>query len=202
MSHRAHSWPLVIAAVALALVQPAEARCRRAVLVAEAGPLSGDDRSHRNPSPTETELGEDPTAGTGAPVDRKRRPGIEAETPSSAPAATGLPATASGSGREFGTGKGREPATGAGSGGAPVPATYTVAPGETLRAVLTRWADASGWQLVWEPSQDYSLSAPASFPGDFPAAAGRLMESLQGNGAPFGAELYNGNRVIRVTRVR
>jgi hypothetical protein len=190
MSHRAHSWPLVIAAVALALVQPAEARCRRAVLVAEAGPLSGDDRSHRNPPPTETELGEDPTAGTGAPVDRKRRPGIEAETSSPAPAATGLPASL------------EMPGTASGSGGAPVPATYTVAPGETLRAVLTRWADASGWRLVWEPTQDYVLSAPASFSGSFREASTQIMESLKHNGAPFGAELYTGNRVLRVTQVR
>jgi hypothetical protein len=82
------------------------------------------------------------------------------------------------------------------------PAPYTVAPGETLRTVLTRWTAASGWQLVWEAPNDYTLSATASFPGSLEQAATRLMEAVHHAGAPFGARMAYGNRVLRVTRVR
>jgi hypothetical protein len=80
--------------------------------------------------------------------------------------------------------------------------TYTIASGETLRTVLTRWTEESGWDLVWEPSSDYSLGAGATFHGDMKMAIAGLMESLRDSGAPFGAEMWNGNRVVRVMRVR
>lgn len=83
----------------------------------------------------------------------------------------------------------------------PVP-ILTVVAGETLRAVLDRWSTSAGWHLVWDAAADYSMSAPATFAGGFPEAVSQLMESLKSNGAPFGAELYAGNRVVRIMRVR
>jgi hypothetical protein len=80
--------------------------------------------------------------------------------------------------------------------------TYTIASGETLRTVLTRWTGESGWDLVWEPTNDFSLGAGATFHGDMKVAIAGLMESLRDSGAPFGAEMWNGNRVVRVVRVR
>lgn len=80
---------------------------------------------------------------------------------------------------------------------------FSVARGESLRAALTRWAGASGWTLVWDASSDYALGADAEFPGgDLKQAVSKLMESLKSNGAPYGAEMWTGNRVVRVTRVR
>lgn len=83
----------------------------------------------------------------------------------------------------------------------PLP-TYTISPGETLRSVLTRWTKDDGWGLVWEPSNDFVLAAGATFGGDMKVAITGLMESLRDNGAAYGAELYNGNRIVRVVRVR
>jgi hypothetical protein len=79
---------------------------------------------------------------------------------------------------------------------------FAVSPGESLRAALARWTESAGWTLVWDASSDYSLSAAAVFPGDMRQAVAALMESLKGNGAPFGAEIWTGNRVVRVTKVR
>jgi len=80
--------------------------------------------------------------------------------------------------------------------------TYAVSPGETLRTALTRWTATGGWELVWDAPNDYTLGAGAGFGGGLIPAVTRLMESLRANGAPFGAELFEGNRVVRVTRNR
>ena len=80
--------------------------------------------------------------------------------------------------------------------------TYRVSAGETLRTALTRWTSGSGWDLVWDAPNDYSLSAAAEFHGGLTEAVTQLMESLRANGAPFGADVWQGNQVIRVTRNR
>jgi hypothetical protein len=177
----------LLTVLAGALQEPAEARCRRAGL--EAARAAESKLSYREPSaaeiaPSERELGAE---GEPESTSTPRSSGVRI-------AAIAPPAPES-----------AEPRPARGSSGSAPPFAlprFTVNPGETLRGVLTRWADASGWQVVWEASNDYSLSAPASFPSDFREATTRLMESLQSNGAPFGAELYNANRVVRVTRVR
>ena len=80
--------------------------------------------------------------------------------------------------------------------------TYRVSAGETLRTALTRWTSGSGWDLVWDAPNDDSLSAAAEVPGGLTEAVTQLMESLRANGAPFGADVWQGNQVIRVTRNR
>jgi hypothetical protein len=164
--------------------EPANARCRRAILEAA-----------RAAEVQERELGAE--AAPDSPA-APRTGGVRVAA--LAPPTPERPASAS----RPGTSTHNEAVAQAPPPSVPPPALprFTIAPGETLRTVLTRWADASGWQLVWDASHDFSLSAPASFPGDFREAATRLLESLQSNGAPFGAELYSANRVIRVTRVR
>jgi hypothetical protein len=187
--------------VLVGIVQvPAEARCRRAVLEAARAaesPLSLRESLETErgvPERPEQELGAEPE---GPPPRAARRPGRVSASPApDRPARPTVVAAREVPEEDEGAGARPSAAT------PPPPPTYTMAPGETLRSVLTRWADASGWQVVWEASNDYSLSAPASFPSDFREATTRLMESLQSNGAPFGAELYNANRVVRVTRVR
>ena len=81
-------------------------------------------------------------------------------------------------------------------------ASYAVSAGETLRSALARWTSGSGWELVWDAPNDYSLSAAAEFHGGLTEAVTQLMESLRANGAPFGADIWQGNQVIRVTRNR
>jgi hypothetical protein len=179
--------------IALALVTTgaADAHCRRAALTAGLDTLRPTLASAaRTAAPFEPELGAEP-AGTGAPVQAKSassapKPETSSSTPTAARSAT--PPS--------------DPAPAAPLPPSDVPSPYTVAPGETLRAVLTRWTAASGWQLVWEAPNDYTLSATASFPGSLEQAATRLMEAVHSAGAPFGARMAYGNRVLRVTRVR
>lgn len=40
-------------------------------------------------------------------------------------------------------------------------AIYRVSAGESLKSALGRWSQAAGWELVWDASSDYSLSAAA-----------------------------------------
>lgn len=86
---------------------------------------------------------------------------------------------------------------------APLP-EWKVEAGETLRATLQRWSAQTrdGWHVIWEPHDDLEMVAPAVFRGAFVDVVGSLMEAVQAGGAPYGAEIYRGNRVIRVLRVR
>jgi hypothetical protein len=228
-SRRLSAAPILLITLALLGAGPVEARCRRAVLEAARAaesPLSLRESLETERDIPERELGADPE---GPPPRAARRPGRVSASPAperpaqatvvaarevpeedegagarpSAATPAVAPVPASRAAVEPAGGPGHSPESPARAlPPPPPPPTYTMAPGETLRTVLTRWADASGWQVVWEASHDYSLSAPARFVGDFREATTRLMESLQSNGAPFGAELYNANRVVRVTRVR
>lgn len=176
--------PLLALLAAAASAPAAEARCRRVPppVAADSGMVPVPTRLAAAP-PQERELGSDgPTQTTGDDSS-----GADREPP---PAAQ-RPATPALSGQ----GEARP---------APAPRPdYAVAPGETLRAVLARWAGAEGWQLVWDAGNDYALDAAARFPGgDLERAVAQLLEALQRNGAPYGASLAAGNRVIRVARVR
>ncbi len=83
-----------------------------------------------------------------------------------------------------------------------LPPTFLVSAGETLHHVLYRWATGAGWSLVWEPANDYTLSAGASFHGDLKESLRSLMESLRAGGAPYGVELWAANRIVRVVVAR
>jgi hypothetical protein len=171
--------PLI--ALALVTAGTADAHCRRAVLTAGLNTPRLASASSM-PAALEPEWGAEPgdiPPAQPAPATAKR----EAATTASSAQVRSTPPTPSAPLSE-------------------APAPYTVAPGETLRTVLTRWTAASGWQLVWEAPNDYTLSATASFPGSLEQAASGLMEAVHSAGAPFGAHMAYGNRVLRVTRVR
>ncbi len=74
--------------------------------------------------------------------------------------------------------------------------------GDTLHATLQRWSDMAGWQLVWEPEKDYRVDAHSSYVGGYQQAVENLIDDLSHSGLPLGADLYNGNRVLRIRRVR
>jgi LysM repeat protein len=73
---------------------------------------------------------------------------------------------------------------------------------KTLKENLDAWASEAGWHLVWDLSVDYPVAAPASFGGDFVQATEAVMHSLQDAGSPIGAKAYDGNRVMRILRIR
>lgn len=68
----------------------------------------------------------------------------------------------------------------------------------TLKVGLERWAQASGWRLIWELGVDYPIEAPAAFDGSFDQAIAAVMRNLEHADVPPKAILYRGNQVVRV----
>lgn len=93
--------------------------------------------------------------------------------------------------------------------GAPSTDTHVVAqaapfraapPDATLRAVLARWAGASGWTFEpqhWAVDVDIPLAASAEFSGDFKTAVRGLLGATELADRPLQPCFY-GNRVLRV----
>lgn len=78
---------------------------------------------------------------------------------------------------------------------------YRAAPPDTtLRAVLARWADDSGWTFRpqhWAVDVDIPLSASADFAGDFKSAVRELLSATELADKPLQPCFY-GNQVLRV----
>lgn len=78
---------------------------------------------------------------------------------------------------------------------------YRAAPPDTtLRGVLARWADRSGWTFGpqhWAVDVDIPLSASAEFPGDFKSAVRQLLAATELAEKPLQPCFY-GNQVLRV----
>lgn len=51
-------------------------------------------------------------------------------------------------------------------------------PGESLRGVMTQWAEQAGVQLFWAEGQDYVLTAPVQMHGTFQNALVYILESF------------------------
>jgi hypothetical protein len=87
-------------------------------------------------------------------------------------------------------------------GAAPVAAavhSWDVTPADkTLKAALTRWAAAAGWQLVWELPVDYAVSARTEINGGFTDAVETIARSMATADTPMKAIFYEGNRVLRI----
>lgn len=80
--------------------------------------------------------------------------------------------------------------------------SWTVSAGQTVREVLEAWADMSGWQLVYEPEHDYRIAARAQFDGTFESAVGELITTMHRGGSDLGAQMYAGNRVVRIVQIQ
>jgi hypothetical protein len=77
--------------------------------------------------------------------------------------------------------------------------SWDVTPADkTLKAALTRWAEAAGWQLVWELPIDYAVSARTEIKGSFTAAAEAIAAGMATADTPMKAIFYEGNRVLRI----
>jgi hypothetical protein len=76
---------------------------------------------------------------------------------------------------------------------------WAVTPADkTLKAALTRWAEAAGWQLVWELPVDYAVSARTEIKGRFTDAVEAIAGSMSTADTPMKAIFYEGNRVLRI----
>ena len=75
---------------------------------------------------------------------------------------------------------------------------WTATDGAALSATLTGWAQRAGWTVVWETDDDFRLAAGATLDGDFPTAAGSLIEAFSHARPRLRAIFYGGNRVLRV----
>ncbi|MBV5332788.1 toxin co-regulated pilus biosynthesis Q family protein, partial [bacterium] len=77
--------------------------------------------------------------------------------------------------------------------------TWTLTAGNTVGRELQAWGQKSGWKVIWNMSQDWSVPAAASFFGDFESAAAEVITTLAGNGALVRAQFFQGNRTMVVT---
>jgi hypothetical protein len=81
-----------------------------------------------------------------------------------------------------------------------VPQFRAAPPDATLRAVLARWAEGSGWTFQpqhWAVDVDIPLSASADFSGDFKSAVRELLGATELAEKPLQPCFY-GNQVLRV----
>ncbi len=68
--------------------------------------------------------------------------------------------------------------------------------GESLRNLLMRWGELSGWTVVWKLDRDYNLEAGVVFRGKFTEVAAAFIRSFaRATPAPIGT-FYKGNRVL------
>ena len=81
---------------------------------------------------------------------------------------------------------------------AAVPSWDVTPADKTLKAALTRWAEAAGWQLVWELPIDYAVSARTEIKGTFTTAVEAIAASMSTADTPMKVIFYDGNRVLRI----
>ena len=71
--------------------------------------------------------------------------------------------------------------------------------GETLKSLLTQWAEVSGWTLIWKLDRDYNLEAGVVFRGTFTEVASAIIRTFaRAVPAPIGT-FYRGNRVLVIS---
>lgn len=69
---------------------------------------------------------------------------------------------------------------------------------KTLKVALERWAQATGWRLLWELGVDYRIGAQARLHGSFEEAVTAVMHNLHQAEVPPKAIFYRGNQVVRI----
>lgn len=81
----------------------------------------------------------------------------------------------------------------------PAPAKWEIRLSDkTIFGAMKKWAKAAGWQLMWDTEgNDFPVVAEATYTGEFDAAIGGVMASLQRSQYPMRACLYE-NRAVRV----
>jgi hypothetical protein len=85
----------------------------------------------------------------------------------------------------------------------PVPsqpaAAWEIIPADkTLNTAMARWAEAAGWQLLWELPVDYAVETRSTVSGTFEQAVEAVAKSMDAAHVPMQAIFYNGNKVLRI----
>jgi len=76
---------------------------------------------------------------------------------------------------------------------------WEAARGETLKSLLTQWAEVSGWTLIWKLDRDYNLEAGVVFRGTFTEVSSAIIRTFaRATPAPIGT-FYKGNRVLVIS---
>lgn len=78
------------------------------------------------------------------------------------------------------------------------PGNWRLSMGEKVSDAITRWANVSGYQVVYE-GPDVTSKVDVKLAGAFDTAIGELIEALNRSGTPMRAEFYEKNRVLRIT---
>ncbi len=81
---------------------------------------------------------------------------------------------------------------------APSPSVWQVTPADqNVRMLLTRWASAAGWSLVWSVERDVPLVGSALCPGDFKSAVREVLRATDMSDAAV-QPCFHTNAVVRV----
>ncbi len=76
---------------------------------------------------------------------------------------------------------------------------WEAARGETLKSLLTQWAEVSGWTLIWKLDRDYNLEAGVVFRGTFTEVSSAIIRTFaRAVPAPIGT-FYKGNKVLVIS---
>ncbi len=80
----------------------------------------------------------------------------------------------------------------------PAAAWEIVPTDKTLNTAMARWAEAAGWQLLWELPVDYAVETRSTVSGTFEQAVEAVAKSMDAANIPMQAIFYNGNKVLRI----
>ena len=77
--------------------------------------------------------------------------------------------------------------------------SWVVESGQNLRDVLQTWCNREGWDLIWNTSREYPISASAVFKGRFLDVSSALVRNFsRATPIPY-AKFYKGNRVLVIS---
>ncbi len=75
---------------------------------------------------------------------------------------------------------------------------YTVKSGDDLQAVLTRWANQSGWTVQWKSDYAFAIVGNAGFGPEFKSAVQGLIDAMQEARPAPAVDLYPDNKMVVV----
>ncbi len=75
--------------------------------------------------------------------------------------------------------------------------TFRIQAGERMSDVFARWANATGWQMTWEP-EDIIAMADLSLDDTLSGAISKVIDALNRGGANIQARFYDANHMLRI----
>ena len=80
-----------------------------------------------------------------------------------------------------------------------IASAWSLTAGHTISHDLDDWGKASGWNVVWQLSRDWTIPASTEFSGSFSSAVTEVIKTLASNGALIHAQFFNGNRTVLIS---